>query len=380
MNMYQSCKEQMSKGVNCKMNESGIGLMDQLKCIYDWLCDEQSKYIYVNRLSFLVSNKYEYMHNIIDKYVLDMAVLNQRAIPSLLEKLPYDKDIILYGAGEDARANLRYFVNDSRFKGFCDKDIIKQKNGVDGYQVIAPEQLLQMTDCSIVISTHRGYEAIKNFLLENGLDEERIYQMTPYMFATQELQYFNPDFMEFVDSGEVFVDAGCFDMSTSIKLQEHCAVKKIYAFEPDLNNYEICRKVASEKFTNGTVEIIPKGTWSSDTTLCFDSSADGASHISGSGDRKIEVVAIDNVVDSNEKVTFIKMDVEGAELESLKGAEKTIERCKPKLAICIYHKPKDMIEIPMFIKKLVPDYKLYIRHHSNGEGETVLYAMPQHNE
>ena len=84
---------------------------------------------------------------------------------------------------------------------------------------------------------------------------------------------------------------------------------------------------------------------------------------------------IDEAIAEGDKVTFIKMDVEGAELESLKGAEKTIRRDKPKLAICIYHKPEDMWTIPLYIKELVPEYKLYIRHHSSGVCETVLYAV-----
>lgn len=110
--------------------------------------------------------------------------------------------------------------------------------------------------------------------------------------------------------------------------------------------------------------------------LTFDSSSDGASHISDEGDSSIEVMSIDEAINGKEKVTLIKMDVEGAELESLKGAKNTILKDKPKLAICIYHKAQDMIDLPVYIKSLVPEYKLYIRHHSNGEGETVLYAMP----
>lgn len=69
------------------------------------------------------------------------------------------------------------------------------------------------------------------------------------------------------------------------------------------------------------------------------------------------------------------MDIEGSELEALKGAVHTIQRDKPKLAICIYHKPEDMTEIPLYIKSLVPEYKLYVRHHSNCCTETVLYAV-----
>ena len=69
------------------------------------------------------------------------------------------------------------------------------------------------------------------------------------------------------------------------------------------------------------------------------------------------------------------MDVEGAELESLKGAKKIIQRDKPKLANCIYHKMEDMTEIPLYVKELVSEYRLYVHHHSNSDGETALYAI-----
>lgn len=90
-------------------------------------------------------------------------------------------------------------------------------------------------------------------------------------------------------------------------------------------------------------------------------------------DNSIAVVSLDSCV--NDRVTFIKMDIEGAEMEALKGAESIIKSQKPKLAICVYHKEQDMTEIPIFIKKLVPEYKLFMRHYSNDAGETVLYAV-----
>lgn len=341
--------------------------------IYSWMSDEQSKDIYLNRLNFLITGDYKYMHNIIRKYVPDMAALNDKVVPQLLNELP-EKDIILYGAGEDAKANIHYFINDARFKGFCDKDINKQRNGVCGYPVLSPEMLLADENCSIVISTHRGLEEIKKFLMESGVDEKRIFAMTPYMFAMQEEQYFNTDFMKFSD--EVFVDAGCCDLMTAYKLQQHCnKLNKVYAFEPDASNYELCVKNMG-KFGSDVVKMFDKGTWSSSGKLCFSATADGSSHVSENGDASIDVVTIDEAVAGREKVTFIKMDVEGSELESLKGAKNTIMKDKPKLAICIYHKPEDMITLPMYIKELNSNYKLYLRHHSNGAGETVLYALP----
>lgn len=351
------------------------GLLENFSVIYNRLSDEQSKEIYINRLNFLITGDYRYMHNIISKYVPDMAALNDKAIPELLDKLPADRDIILYGAGEDARANLHYFASDKRFKGFCDQNAQKQQKGVDGYKVISPNDLLKYEECSIVISTHRGYAEIREHMIKNGVSENKIYKMTPYMFSTQEQQYFNPDFMEYADE-EVFVDAGACDLTTAIKLKKNCHhVKRVYAFEPDADNFKICEKNSSF-FPEGTVKLFQSATWNEKCRLSFHSSADGSSHISTDGNGSISAVAIDEVIDEKDRVTFIKMDVEGAELRSLEGAKKTIVRDKPKLAICIYHKPEDMYLIPDYIKEINPDYKLYVRHHSNGQGETVLYAMP----
>lgn len=85
---------------------------------------------------------------------------------------------------------------------------------------------------------------------------------------------------------------------------------------------------------------------------------------------------IDNLVSSGkiENVTFIKMDIEGYELKALKGAEETIKKLKPKLAISIYHKPEDYYEIPDYIKSLDLGYKFYLDHHTIYQEETVLYA------
>ncbi|MGN0914862.1 MAG: FkbM family methyltransferase, partial [Succinivibrio sp.] len=74
------------------------------------------------------------------------------------------------------------------------------------------------------------------------------------------------------------------------------------------------------------------------------------------------------------KPTLIKMDIEGAELDSLKGASDIIRKYKPKLAICIYHMPLDFYEIPVFLKSLVPEYRFKVRQHEPGFCETVLYA------
>lgn len=71
-----------------------------------------------------------------------------------------------------------------------------------------------------------------------------------------------------------------------------------------------------------------------------------------------------------ERVDFIKMDIEGAEVDALLGAEETIKRFKPKLAICTYHRPTDPIEI----RKILLNYNPNYRFKELKRGERVLYA------
>ena len=68
------------------------------------------------------------------------------------------------------------------------------------------------------------------------------------------------------------------------------------------------------------------------------------------------------------------MDIEGAEYEALQGAEKTIRNCHPRLAISVYHKPSDILDIPSYLMTLDETYRFYIRHYSSWRWETVLYA------
>ena len=69
------------------------------------------------------------------------------------------------------------------------------------------------------------------------------------------------------------------------------------------------------------------------------------------------------------------MDIEGAEYRALKGGVKLIEKYHPKLAICLYHRLNDFWELPLLINKLVPEYKIFVRHHVPiNEYGTVMYA------
>lgn len=124
---------------------------------------------------------------------------------------------------------------------------------------------------------------------------------------------------------------------------------------------------------NKHIEAYDYGVYNENTIKCFQSGNGINSLISDYGTDKIKLIKLDDFISEN--VTFIKMDIEGAEMPALEGCKKTIEKYKPKLAICVYHKVDDLWKIPLFIKKLNPEYKLYLRHYSSTFAETVCYAI-----
>ena len=186
-------------------------------------------------------------------------------------------------------------------------------------------------------------------------------------------QYFDLPYLEKSDE-EIYIDGGCFDGDSCLDFIKwsNYKYKKIIAFEPNLYSYQKCKKMIINKNLKN-IEIIPKGLYNKETSLNFLNKGPG-SKVLLDGSTHIDVTSIDNVLNGN-AATFIKLDIEGCELEALKGAKNTIIKYHPKLAICVYHKPEDIFEIPKYILSLVPNYKLYIRHYSNVELETVLYAL-----
>jgi FkbM family methyltransferase len=187
-----------------------------------------------------------------------------------------------------------------------------------------------------------------------------------------EKQYFSP-LLQLHDN-DVFVDCGAYDGENSLCFNELTNHKgKIYAFECDKSNIEKLER-NTKHFKN--IIIIKKGAWSEKTTLFFNNDNSMGSRMTDEGESQIEVDSIDNVV-RNEKAVIIKMDIEGAELEALKGASKTITSCNTRLAISVYHKPEDLITIPQYILSLNANYELYLRHYEPYSAELVLYAIPK---
>lgn len=91
---------------------------------------------------------------------------------------------------------------------------------------------------------------------------------------------------------------------------------------------------------------------------------------------EVPTTTIDEIATRNDvpRLDFIKMDIEGSELSALRGAESSIRRWQPKLAISLYHQPEDFFSIPLWIDALGVGYRLFLDHYSIHNEETVLYA------
>jgi FkbM family methyltransferase len=188
------------------------------------------------------------------------------------------------------------------------------------------------------------------------------------------IQYMAPC-VHFGDA-EVFVDGGAYVGDTILEFISRTSgrYEHIFAFEPDVENRA---KIKENLSSYRNITLVDKGLWDRETTLRFQSGVGRASRISAVGDAEIPVTCIDSLLDTGHIPTFIKMDIEGSELMALRGTAHTIKEYKPKLAISIYHKPTDIVELPALIGELNSSYTYYLRHYEPGFSwaETVLYAV-----
>ena len=188
------------------------------------------------------------------------------------------------------------------------------------------------------------------------------------------IQYFPKGMFE-LSGNESYFDCGAFVGDTIAEFLKAAggSYNRIWAAEPDRSNYKkLMQYLDDEKLQN--VEVVNKGIYGYAGKLPFYEDGSMLSMISEDSDNYIEVDTIDNIA-AGQPVTYIKLDVEGAELMALKGAEQTIRAYKPILGISIYHKERDLIDIPMYLKEIAPEYEFYFRVHKKLAIDTVLYAV-----
>lgn len=335
---------------------------DKIRELYGLMEDSLSQYIFENRLLYSLTEEMKFIRNVV------CTIDQGRKLYGRLKAEGRKKGI--FGAGDVGRHLTRVW-QDIEIECFIDNR--REGSMCEGLPVLSLGAFQEKyPDGMVIISTKLYYREIWEQLLEAGVCEEAIVNLGMEYEKLNHRQYFDlPQLKSRQVETEVFIDGGAYDGGTAIDFTKWSpGGGSVIAWEPDCDNQKKCRKLFEEKGL--TYELISKGLWNekAELRLKMDQTA---SRITEDGDIRIEVDSIDNLVKA--PATFIKMDIEGSEYQALRGAEKTIQKYKPRLAICVYHKPEDIWELPWLIHEIHPEYRFYLRHYSFADNETVLYAL-----
>lgn len=345
-------------------------MMYLLNDIYSKMGDELSKQIYLRRLNYSISKDYEYINQILNISIRDNNLWTE--FVDVMSSMD-DSEVVLFGNGIWGVTLI------SELRNFHWKSIIDNTPKINMRGTIpvikASDFFKNYKNEKIVISSYKHKESMVAQCVEAGVPYINVIDAASVIYKLTEGRiYFDNDIPINLKEG-VFVDGGCYDGSDTKRFVELFDDSAI-CFEPDTKNID--------KITKNLIgyedryRVISKALWSEDTLLSFSSDGNCGSHIDldNHSDGIVRAGSIDKEV-GNTKVSMIKMDIEGSELEALHGTKRIIDRDHPVLAISIYHKLEDVFSIPQYILEVYSGYKFYIRHYSFSWYDTVLYAIPE---
>ncbi|MBB6145675.1 FkbM family methyltransferase [Silvibacterium bohemicum] len=189
--------------------------------------------------------------------------------------------------------------------------------------------------------------------------------------------YFPLELCPLTDS-EVFVDCGAFDGDSIQSFLEETKnnFTHIYGFEPDPANFAKLQEYVSLQPKRDSISVRRAAVGATAGVVTFSGEGSEASRV-GKGDMAVDCVVLDEVL-AGTQPTYIKMDIEGSELDALTGARGIIERRTPVLAICTYHLQDHLWKIPLLIKSFSDNYAFFLRPHLLEGWDLVTYAIPKH--
>jgi FkbM family methyltransferase len=191
--------------------------------------------------------------------------------------------------------------------------------------------------------------------------------------------YFPEDEIFRLISEEFFVDVGAYDgdtLSHFLALREE-SFGRVLALEPDPVNFEKLRAYVASlpDRIRSKIEIKPLAASANPGRLRFAAGQGTSSSLSQQGEAEVECSRLDDLL-LGERPTYIKMDIEGAELDAIRGASLTLNEKRPLVAACVYHVQDHLWKIPLTLRRLNPSYHFFLRPYMAECWETVCYAVP----
>ena len=336
-----------------------------------------------------------------------------------IDKIIKEEGVSLFGAGQYGELACEYLLNNNyKINCFIDNNVNRHGQNINGINIVSKDSDIAKKSKAVLITAHHATNEIivqnkelykhiisfdkwfiinrfKDFLtlrdsMYDDKSKEVLYTLIYSKLYDKEYlceniyepnQYFAIPNFNTINVNEIYIDLGAFvgDTIERFIYNMNGIFKKIYAFEIGINQFEamnirINRLKKEWAINDDNIILINAGISSKVSEFYINSDGIMSSNrLSKIGDSTIKSYSIDNYF-NDIPVTFIKADIEGEELNMLKGAINSIKKYKPKMAISVYHKPDDLLTIPQFIKELVPEYNLSLRHHSIGFDETVLYC------
>lgn len=301
------------------------------------------------------------------KYLRKIIETNKMAA-DFLKKLLAEKKVAVWGAGMRAEKFAECYP-EVGIECFIDSN--KCGEMWHGIKVISLKEFKEAHfNTKIVILPRIVHSKIEKEIKESGIGESRILNFAAVMDQLYEDQYFDIPELR-LGKVDVFVDGGSLDGSDSIKFYKMWG-DKTQIWEPNPEAVSSIDKRLKEN--NIPYKLIQAGVSNEKEKAFLLKKKDEPSatflELSQNGDNFLD--CLDNHMD--EKISMIKMDVEGFEEKALLGARGVIQRDHPILAICVYHKQEDIWEIHQLIHSMCPEYRFYLRHYSLFQNETVLYG------
>jgi FkbM family methyltransferase len=343
--------------------------------------------------------------------------------------------VLIYGAGKIGHDLARLLMSRGiDVRGFLDRNPKAEVAGLPVYQATAGQELIRQLgeNVEVVIGLFNHYVSVKpiqELLKKQGFKAIHPFHKVYWKFSQElgSLYYLSPDSSLFSDgrvesvrrllnddesrrlydehlelrqSGDLnllsvpdienqytprdlffpdrplkLMDCGAYTGDTLQKFIEHgFEVERAVLLEADIKNFEQMTNNLAD--CSGFVRFVHGASWSSSGTLSIGGGAGLASKISEGGGTLIPAYSVDDLC-REESINFLKMDVEGAEMDSLKGSRETIRRDRPFLALSAYHCPYDMMTIPLFIEELDLGYSIHFRSHGYNGFDLVCYGIPQ---
>lgn len=349
-----------------------------------------------------------------------------------LDDILTEKEIVLFGAGGYTQEVIELIGRD-RVYAVLDSNVCKQGKQIDEFVIKSPSEVIPQTDKSVIFLisvASYNYEIARQLMEQWQIEEERIFSFThlfaeKYMYDVDAIMnnrdkieeavtlmedeeskeylrnlvrakltrnplylkenicikkpyyYQSKEWLISVRENDVILDCGAYIGDTARlflgQTDEKC---RVVCFEPLAGNYnKLCEWISNGNYQDKVVGVNAllgdKRGWAN-VHSPKKQSVQASLNSTGEFENTVKVEVLDDYIE--EKISFIKMDIEGAEPEALRGAKKIIKHYCPRMVISAYHRTSHLWELPALIKKINPSYRIFCGHQPNAAFEPEFYV------